>query len=79
MGIWQPRTISERELWEKTGQHEIWREIKYRKWKWIGHVLRREEGNITKIAFERQLHGVTRKRGRPEITWYSSVRTLENY
>jgi hypothetical protein len=33
-------------------QKEIWKEIRYRKWKWIGHILRQENESIAKKALE---------------------------
>lgn len=74
MGIWWPETISNKELWERAGQHEISKEIKFRKWKWIGHVLRRENDNITRMAFDWNPHGLSRRRGRPKTTWCNTIR-----
>jgi hypothetical protein len=30
------------ELWKKTKQEKIEKQIKKRKWRWIGHTLRKE-------------------------------------
>ena len=55
--IWRPNIISNKDLWKATGQEDIDLEIRKRKFKWIGHTLRKEalfwnpQGN--------------RKRGRP--------------
>jgi hypothetical protein len=43
-------------------------EIKRRKWRWIGHILRKPDGAIEKAALEWNPQGV-RKRGRPKKTW----------
>ena len=43
-----------------------------RRWRWIGHVMRREQDNITRTA----LHWIPegkRKRGRPRNTWRRTV------
>ncbi len=37
-------------------------------WRWIGHVLRREDGSNIKTALHWTPDG-KRKRGRPKITW----------
>jgi hypothetical protein len=42
--------ISNEDLWERTKQKEIWKEIRYRKWKWIGHILRQDNDIIAKKA-----------------------------
>jgi hypothetical protein len=31
LGIWWPNVISNEDLWERTKQKEIWKEIRYRK------------------------------------------------
>ena len=72
MGIWWQETISNKELWERAGQHEISKQIKFRKWKWIGHVLRRENDNITRMAFDWNPHGLSRRR--PKTTWCNTIR-----
>ena len=41
-------------------------------WNWIGHVLRREDGNIAKTAM-RWTPEKKRKRGRPRPTWRRKV------
>ena len=47
---------------------------KERKWKWIGHTLRKRDGNIAKEALEWDPQG-NRKRGSPVITWKRSILT----
>ena len=39
-----------------------------RRWKWIGHVIRRDQNSITKTALHWAPEG-KRKRGRPKNTW----------
>jgi hypothetical protein len=57
--------MSNEELWHKTFQEPITVEIKRRKWRWIGHTLRKPDGAIEKAALEWNPQGV-RKRGRPK-------------
>ncbi|XP_039291079.1 uncharacterized protein LOC120352855 [Nilaparvata lugens] len=47
---------------------------KRRKWRWIGHTLRKEEGAIEKDALDWNPQG-HRARGRPKITWKRTIQT----
>jgi hypothetical protein len=78
LGIWWPNMISNEDLWVRTEQKEIWKEIRYRKWKWIGHILRQEIESIAKKALEWNPQG-GRRRGRPRITWRSTVRMVAEH
>jgi hypothetical protein len=70
MRIWWPKTITDKELWE-TQQIPISSEIEMRKWKWIGHTLRKDQNNITKQGlWNPQVEG---RKGRPRITWKITV------
>lgn len=71
LGIYWPNRITNRELWRKTNQEPINKTIKRRKWKWIGHTLRRED-DIAKQALEYKPTG-SRKIGRPTETWKRSI------
>jgi hypothetical protein len=48
--IWCPKIISNKDLWRVTGQEDINLEIRKRKFKWIGHTLRKEDGEVPKAA-----------------------------
>jgi hypothetical protein len=48
--IWWLNIISNKDLWKITGQEDINLEIKKRKFRWIGHTLRKEDGEIPKGA-----------------------------
>ena len=63
-----PDKIRNEELWERTGQKMISEEVGRRKWRWLGHTLRKPPGNITRqsLTWNPQGH---RKRGRPRTTW----------
>jgi len=39
-----------KDLWKVTGQEDINLEIRKRKFRWIGHTLRKEDGEIPKTA-----------------------------
>jgi hypothetical protein len=70
--IWWPRTITNEELWMKTGQVEIAHEIRKRKLGWMGHTLREDDKEICKRALYWNPIG-RRKIGRPKETWKRST------
>jgi hypothetical protein len=47
-------------------------EIRKRKFRWIGHTLREEDGEVPKAALLWNPQG-SRKRGRPKTSWGRSV------
>ena len=63
-----PDVISNQELWERTNQQPIEHEIKRKRWRWLGHTLRKPAENITRTALKWNPQG-KRKRGRPRNTW----------
>jgi hypothetical protein len=69
--IWWPNIISNKDLWKVTGQEDVNLEIRKRKFRWIGHTLRKEDGEIPKAALLWNPQG-SRKRGRPKISWRRS-------
>ncbi|XP_070134417.1 uncharacterized protein [Drosophila bipectinata] len=48
LGVFWPDRISNEDLWHCTGEVPIQEQIKKRKWKWIGHALRKEPGSKKK-------------------------------
>ncbi|VDP29911.1 unnamed protein product [Schistosoma margrebowiei] len=62
-----PDTISNSLLWERTNQPPAEEEIRKRRWKWIGHTLRKSSNCITRQAPTWNPEG-KRKRGRPKNT-----------
>jgi hypothetical protein len=70
--IWWPNITSNRDLWRVTGQEDINLEIRKRKFRWIGHTLRREDGELPKSVLIWNPQG-SRKRGRPRNSWRRSV------
>jgi hypothetical protein len=57
---------------EATDQEGINLEIRKRKFSWIGHTLRKDDGEIPKAALLWNPRG-SRKRGRPKNSWRRSV------
>ena len=70
--IWWPKIISNKDLWRATGQEDINLDIRKRKFRWIGHTLRKEDGEVPKAALLWNPQG-SRKRGRPKTSWRRSV------
>jgi hypothetical protein len=68
MGIYWPDTISNEELWERAHQPPLAKVIVQRRWRWIGHTLRKPATNTTRHALKWTPQG-KRKRGRPRNTW----------
>jgi hypothetical protein len=66
------KTISNKGVWKATGQENVNLEIRKRKFGWIGHTLRKDDGEIPKAALQWNPQE-RRKRGRPKSSWRSSV------
>ena len=64
--------VTNEELWRITKQKPIEIQIKRRKWKWIGHTLRKEAGAVEKPALDWNPQGC-RRRGRPKRTWRRTI------
>ena len=60
--VYWPDKISNEELWKRTDAKNVETTIKERKWKWIGHNLRKKDGSISKEILDWNPQG-TRKRG----------------
>ena len=67
-----PNIISNKDLWKVTGHEDINVEIRKIKFRWIGHTLRKEDGEILKAALLWNPQG-NRKRRRPRNNWRRSV------
>ena len=68
---WQDK-VTNVELWRRAKTDPIEVEIKRRKWRWIGHTLRKDPTNTTRHALDWNPQG-KRKRGRPKQTWRRST------
>ena len=70
---WWPDTwISNEELHRRCQQRPIETEIRERRWKWIGHTLRRGANEICREALDWNPQG-QRRRGRPRGSWRRSL------
>jgi hypothetical protein len=63
-----PDKISNEELWQRTKQQPVDQDVLQRRWRWIGHTLRKPASNITRQSLTWNPQG-KRKRGRPRNTW----------
>ena len=57
LGVWWPKKISNEELWQCIKQERIEVTIRRRKWRWIGHTLRKPTTNITACPLSGTLKG----------------------
>ncbi|XP_053388037.1 uncharacterized protein LOC123543008 [Mercenaria mercenaria] len=69
-----PERISNQELWQRTNQRPIAEEIQIKKWRWIGHTIRRGQSCTARHSLDWNPQG-SRRRGRPVQTWR---RTLDS-
>ena len=72
LNIRWPEIISNEELWARTKQAPVEEDIKKRKWRWIGHTLRKSPSDVTRQALDRNPQG-KRKVGKPRQTWRRST------
>ncbi|XP_060559944.1 uncharacterized protein LOC132719985, partial [Ruditapes philippinarum] len=63
-----PEKISNEDLWRRTCQQPLDVLTRQRKWRWIGHTLRKPPTSITRQALLWNPQG-KRKRGRPKNSW----------
>ncbi|KAK3764917.1 hypothetical protein RRG08_025437 [Elysia crispata] len=66
--IFWPERIRNEELWSRAGQRPIREEITQRRWRWLGHTLRKPRNSITRQSLQWNPQG-KRSRGRPWTTW----------
>ncbi|VDP44036.1 unnamed protein product [Schistosoma mattheei] len=67
LNILWPDPISNSLLWERTNQLPTEEEIRIRRWKWIGHILRKSPNCTTRQALTFNPKG-KRKSGKPKNT-----------
>ncbi|XP_062597058.1 uncharacterized protein LOC134258511 [Saccostrea cucullata] len=58
-----PKIVSNNKLREMSGQEDIVVEIVRRKWRWVGHVLRKDRHNITRESIFWTADGNLREKG----------------
>ena len=74
MKIFWPNKIFNKDLNDITNTKDMETLLIQKRWRWLGHVLRKPSEDMTKVALRWTAEG-KRKRGRPNTTWR---RTIEN-
>lgn len=64
--------VSNQDLWKRANQEPIVVQIRRRKWRWVGHTLRKSQSNVTRQSLQWNPQG-KRRRGRPKQTWSRSL------
>lgn len=70
--IFWPNTITNLDLHRRVNEEPIARQIVRRKWRWIGHTLRKQANSIARSALEWNPQG-SRRHGRPKTTWRRTI------
>ena len=70
--VYWPMKISNEEIRERSGTTTIDEEVRTRRWKWLGHVLRMPSDKNPKTALTWAPEG-RRRKGRPRETWRGTV------
>jgi hypothetical protein len=60
--IWWPKCISNKDLWKAMGQADINLDIRKRKFRWIGHTLKKRMGKYQRPLY----YGIHREVGSEE-------------
>ena len=68
---WQ-ENVSTEELLQRADMKPLSEEVKWRRWKMIGHILRQDQNNDCNITMTWAPEG-KRRRGRPKTTWRRKV------
>ena len=66
--MFYPNLVRNEVVLERTEQKDIAEDIVSRKWRWIGHIMRRKDNHLTMQAIKWHITG-RRNRGRPRDTW----------
>ena len=66
------KNVSTEELLERADMKPMSKEVKQRRWRMIGHVLRQDQNNNCNIAIT-WAPEEKRRRGRPKATWTRTV------
>ena len=72
-----PYIVSNEDILIRTGLNKISEEVKARRWKWIGHVLRMDDNKHCMTAMTWKPEG-RRRVGRPKTTWRRTVEKERN-
>ena len=70
--VFWPYQISNKEFYSRTNTLPLSVDIRIRRWRWIGHILRRDSNNIARTVLTWAPEG-KRRWGRPRMTWWTGV------
>ena len=73
LGIYWQDKVTNEELYERANTNKWSKDIKKRRLKWLGHLLRLPEDTPARQALQEAFSPVNRPRGRPKTTWISLV------
>jgi hypothetical protein len=68
-GIWRIRT--NQELYQLCGENDIVKFCKLNRLRWAGHVIRKDDGDLSRKVLSEP--GGKRPRGRPRLRWEDGV------
>ena len=71
--IYWPQKITNKELYQRTGQRDITMVVKQKRWRWLGHVIRKDRDSIRRTALRWTPDSGRRNRGRPRETWRRTI------
>ncbi len=71
---WPKKQHTNEELYSITGEKPWSINIKRRRLKWVGHLLRLDEKTPARVALDKFVEPHTNKVGRPKTTWLATVR-----
>jgi hypothetical protein len=72
--MWWPILVSNDKLWKETNQENINIEIRRRKFRWIGHTLRKNDRETCKATLMWNPQ-CCRKKGSPKSSWWRNTLT----
>lgn len=74
IGASWPKKMSNETLYHTTGQKAWTEQIRTRRIRWTGHLLRLDAKTPARIALEESKNWATRRRGRPKNTWLAQMK-----
>ena len=78
VGVWWPEHISNGEICKRSGVPPVSKEVKTRRCRWLGHVLRMQPGDDPRAALSGLPMG-RRHVGRPRTTWRRMAETERSH
>ena len=73
LNIKYPKTMNNKEVYQKTNQKPWSKNISIRRIKWLGHVCRLDPRTPARKSLKYAIDNYRRKVGRPKLTWISII------